>query len=814
MSIPTVESTTRIFDILNKYEDKIVGSLNTNYAVSVIAPSATGKSLLIPLYVAKTRNRILVATITNNAARSLAQFIHTLAPNIVCSYLNFDIETKYGPEELKHQESRIVYTSTKNLRRILQNVFKDGKARSYADYSVIMLDEIHTGTVDQTVCVGLWKNAISTPNVMFPRLLMTTATPVDYIRKIVESYTEIDLRSNTTTPYSIERKWISVQTSGLDLYDKRMSIYEEIEKMVLKIHIESPVEFGHIIVFVDTKNTVSEIANNIVEGIGRLNLQDRGAVVLKVHGKMDKNTTDTLYSNSIDTDKPIRKIIVSTNILESSVTIPNVGHVLDSMLRIRMMESSTGKLVPTLVYASRNSSIQAAGRTGRTNPGTNYIFLSEEEFYKLSEEDPPELSVSPIDREILDLLSNNLVPIDILYNISRNRINASTSEIEKLQLIQEATRTITPSGVFCAKFDTLTLRNSLILYNFSIFTSPSNLYFEIVLSSILDVDTSRLFDYSFGKRNDNQWNDIIGKTQVETILNLWNKIGSMSGGDALIPKQHSLRRNICKKLFIRSEVLDRLVKEVDSSISLFQRILGVQIVRPAYSLKQVKYLGTEFTPEFRSSIMDRLIKIVSDVYKDSILNKHFIHNKTKTPIPNAYYKFGNRGEKGISYVILKGSIPGQLCDYTEVVVLSKIPYESKHKTTIKYNYRVLLHLPTPNSICAKDASILNKIRSENEEKNKIESISILFEGLLPNMQPEVTFQSTPLPDLLFESDEEEEQEFPEVPPNILVPARNRAEIESLGKKILESSVIKILELPANSILVPRGTIIGEIQFKI
>lgn len=835
MSIPVAEtSTPKIFDILNTYEDEIVNSFRDHAAVGVIAPSATGKSLLIPLYLAKTGNRVLVATITNNAAKSLAQFFATLVPTRTCSYLDVDKEIKYGPAEQERQESSIVYTSTSNVRRILEKQFVDGTPQPFSDYNVIMLDEIHTGTVDQTICLGLWKSAIRT--VMFPRLLMTTATPVKYMQDVTPSYRELDLRSEMRTPYPIERRWIHVDTSGMDLYNKRKVIYKSVAEHVVSVHRDTPVVSGHIIVFLDTKDAVQRIGNNVTEMIGALNLQDRGAVVLKVYGRIDPEVSRSLYSNTWTTENDgstlktdnIRKIILSTNVLESSVTIPYVGHVLDSMLRIRQMESSTGRVAPTLVYASRNSSIQAAGRTGRTNPGVNYIFLSKEAFDGLPEEDPSELSVSPIGREMIDLLLKKLTPAEILFNVSPDRIDAVGMELETLSMVQKGTRNITVSGQFCSQFTPLTLRNSLVFYNFMIFTSrPETLYFEFVLSCILDIDISKLFKYPYKKGNSynitlkehtqTYWSDIIGRTQVETILNLWNKVGILSNGKALLPKESSIRRDVCKKLSIRSYVLDQIVKVVDAAIHLFQKIYPhVSVIIPRYHAKGVNYLGVEINSEPIGILMDRLIKIVSTVYHDSILTNHFLHFRDRTPIPNAYYKFGKKGVKGsgISYIILNQIVPGPLQDYNEIVVLSKMNYESRYKGGIRYNYGIVLHLPTPNSMRMQDVEILTKVRAQSQEQEKIESISYQFEGLLPSMEPAETFQSKPLPDLLFESSGKDKEELPEVAPNILIPRRDKLEIQRLGRKLIENSMIKVLQLPKDKIFVPRGTLVGVIQFKL
>lgn len=76
-----------------------------------------------------------------------------------------------------------------------------------------------------------------------------------------------------------------------------------------------------------------------------------------------------------------RKVILATNIAESSITVPNVGYVIDFCLtRILEADNSTGFQTLKLKWASKNSCRQRAGRTGRTCSGRVYRLIDRKNF--------------------------------------------------------------------------------------------------------------------------------------------------------------------------------------------------------------------------------------------------------------------------------------------------------------------------------------------------------------------------------------------------------------------------------------------------
>lgn len=99
-----------------------------------------------------------------------------------------------------------------------------------------------------------------------------------------------------------------------------------------------------------------------------------------------------------------RKVILSTNVAESSVTIEGVRAVIDSGLQ-RVAKDSTWTGLPRVevMRVSRSSATQRAGRAGRTAPGKVIRLYSQDDFLRRPEHDEPEILRREITQLCLDL---------------------------------------------------------------------------------------------------------------------------------------------------------------------------------------------------------------------------------------------------------------------------------------------------------------------------------------------------------------------------------------------------------------------------
>ena len=98
-----------------------------------------------------------------------------------------------------------------------------------------------------------------------------------------------------------------------------------------------------------------------------------------------------------------RKVIISTNICESSITIPDIRYVIDfCMTKYQRKCESTNLVKLAMNWASEESCDQRKGRAGRTQPGTCYRLLTKQFFlHSLSKSTPPEIEHAQLEKAIL-----------------------------------------------------------------------------------------------------------------------------------------------------------------------------------------------------------------------------------------------------------------------------------------------------------------------------------------------------------------------------------------------------------------------------
>ncbi|CAE8713515.1 unnamed protein product, partial [Polarella glacialis] len=87
-----------------------------------------------------------------------------------------------------------------------------------------------------------------------------------------------------------------------------------------------------------------------------------------------------------------RKIVLATNIAETSITIPGIRYVIDTgFMKLKLCNPATGVEMLRTVETSQASASQRAGRAGREAPGEVFRLYVESEFHKMPAQTPPEI---------------------------------------------------------------------------------------------------------------------------------------------------------------------------------------------------------------------------------------------------------------------------------------------------------------------------------------------------------------------------------------------------------------------------------------
>jgi len=144
-----------------------------------------------------------------------------------------------------------------------------------------------------------------------------------------------------------------------------------------------------------------------------------------------------------------RKVILSTNVAESSVTIEGVRAVIDSGLhRVATDSPWTGLPRVEVMRISRSSATQRAGRAGRTAPGTVIRLYSQDDFLRRPEHDEPEILRREITQLCLDLHVagvGNPLDLEWLDAPPAEAISKAEELLRRLRAVDERGR-ITPLG--------------------------------------------------------------------------------------------------------------------------------------------------------------------------------------------------------------------------------------------------------------------------------------------------------------------------------------------------------------------------------
>jgi ATP-dependent helicase HrpB len=168
----------------------------------------------------------------------------------------------------------------------------------------------------------------------------------------------------------------------------------------------------HVLCFLPGKGEIGRVRSDIhiqLEQPERRNCTTGGNLskiaIEELHG--DRPITqllEAIYRDTEQSESAPTIIFLATNIAESSVTIPGVRTVVDTgLMRIAKHHLSSGTQELSMTKIGQNSAGQRAGRAAREGPGKAIRLYSESDFFKRPNETAPEICVSDLSRDLLDL---------------------------------------------------------------------------------------------------------------------------------------------------------------------------------------------------------------------------------------------------------------------------------------------------------------------------------------------------------------------------------------------------------------------------
>lgn len=173
--------------------------------------------------------------------------------------------------------------------------------------------------------------------------------------------------------------------------------------------------------------------------LNKANMKSLPMIVLPLYSSMPSNKQLKVFEKA---PSGHRKIIISTNIAETSITIRGIKYVIDTgMIKSKMYTPGNNLEVLKVHKISKSQAWQRTGRAGRESSGICYRLFTEAEFESMPLSTVPEIlrsNLSSVGLQLIALGMKDLANFDFMNKPSGESLEAALNELEALGAIKKS----------------------------------------------------------------------------------------------------------------------------------------------------------------------------------------------------------------------------------------------------------------------------------------------------------------------------------------------------------------------------------------
>jgi len=428
-----------------QFKTQFVNAVSFNQVTVVVGETGSGKSTQMPQYLLESgliNGRIAVTQPRRVAAVSVAARVADEVGCRVGELVGYAIRF----EDITSPMTIIKYMTDGLL------VMECLKDPLLAAYDCVILDEAHERTLHSDVLLGILKKAIHhRPDL---KVIITSAT-LD-IKKFAE-YFDAPMVKMPGKVFPVTTKYLASEGNPrgnrrfpmplhrpLWMRSKNTEEYVDlaIEKVV-QVHTENLSRTGDILLFLPGKEEVEAAC-------GLLAKRSPDLKALPVYAALPFESQCEIFSSS---PPGTRKVVVATNIAETSITIENILFVVDSGF---FKESTYDKGIDTLKVKviSKAQADQRCGRAGRTAPGWCYRMYTQEDYLDMHDRPAPAIHRIDFTTTALQLKAmgiGNICRFGFMDPPKPERVFYALKRLRKLGALDQEDK-ITPLGFQMSEF--------------------------------------------------------------------------------------------------------------------------------------------------------------------------------------------------------------------------------------------------------------------------------------------------------------------------------------------------------------------------
>ena len=411
-----------------KSEKEFIDSFTNNTVTILTGETGSGKTTQIPKILLSHKlipQQVVITQPRRVAAISIA--------HRVSEELNTTIGDVVG-YSVRFQEKSSKYTKIKYVTdgMLVRECILDPLL---SKYSVVIIDEVHERSVHTDILLAILKGLISGDEKKRPDLKVVIMSATFNAKKFLDYF-------NTKAFISVMGRTFPVKV--YNVVKENASYIDMALSCVMQIIMDDNMEYGDILVFLPGQEDIEDLSLLLIE---------RKKKLIEMYNNQNKKRIFDVYQlfSSMPYEAQMRvflpsnkrKIILATNIAETSITIKNVKYIVDTgKFKIRKFFHNTNTDTLTITDITKNSALQRAGRAGRDSEGACFRLYSKEKYNSFSEYNEPEILRINLRNVILELMAIGFPNIDTIDFIDKPKKENYQSAYDDLISLKALNRNI------------------------------------------------------------------------------------------------------------------------------------------------------------------------------------------------------------------------------------------------------------------------------------------------------------------------------------------------------------------------------------
>ncbi|WP_257324017.1 ATP-dependent helicase HrpB [Pseudoalteromonas rhizosphaerae] len=400
---------------------QLVTTLQSDPITLLQAPPGAGKSTWLPLQLMRDGHfkHIVMLEPRRLAARNIANYLAQCQNETVGQSVGLRIrqETKVSVN------TRLEIVTEGMLTRMLQN------DPELSGVDLLIFDEFHERSIaaDTALAFALESQAALRDDLT---ILLMSAT-LDSER--YQQFFDCSIISSHGRSFPIDEIYIPIKDESRWL--------DAMASIIKQALVE---QTGSALVFLPGQYEI----NRVQQALSDL---PANCHVVTLFGEQDKASQQAAIAPAA---KGTRKVVLTTNVAETSLTIEGIRIVVDSgKRRAASFNLKTGVTELTTQSISRSSAIQRAGRAGRIEPGVVYRLGSKQTFERRNSHDAPEILSADISQLLLEAKcwGAELTDLSLLDSPTAQQIQQATKLLQMLEALDNNNK-LTPLGTRMLSF--------------------------------------------------------------------------------------------------------------------------------------------------------------------------------------------------------------------------------------------------------------------------------------------------------------------------------------------------------------------------